>query len=56
MPSLYAAANWRINTATNQMHVGVLREGFDKMRDRWGTQGERYSIVLGGVELGGGRE
>ncbi len=55
-PRLYAAANQQINTTTNQMHAGVSREGFDKTRNRRGTQGERYLIILGVVKLGGGRE
>ncbi len=55
-PRLYAAANRRINTTTNQMHAGVSREGFDKTHDWRGVQGGRYSFVLGAVALGGGRE
>jgi hypothetical protein len=33
-----------------------MGEGLYRVRDRRGTQGEQYSIILAAVELGGGRE
>ena len=33
-----------------------MGEGLYRAQDRRGTQGEQYSIVLGAVELGGGRD
>jgi hypothetical protein len=36
------------------MNAEVMSEGWEKMYDHRGTQGERYSIVMGAVKLGGG--
>jgi hypothetical protein len=33
-----------------------MGEGWERMYDRRGMQGERYLIVLGAVKLGGGRK
>ena len=37
------------------MNAEVMGEGLERTYDRWGTQGGRYAIVLGPVDLGGGR-
>ncbi len=33
-----------------------MEERLDGMRERWGVQGERDSIILGAIELGIGHE
>ena len=37
------------------MNAEVMGEGLERTYDRRGTQGGAHSIVLGPVELGGGR-
>jgi len=38
----------------NQMTAEVMGEGLERTYDRRGTQGGRYSIVMGAIKLGGG--
>ncbi len=52
---LEAAANQQLHTTTNQIIAEAIGEGWERTRDCRGTQGGSHSIVLGPVELGGGR-
>ncbi len=51
-----AAANRRLHTSINQINAEERGEGRKRTCDRRGTQGERYLIIMGTVELGGGRK
>ena len=42
------------NTTINQKRAALTDEMWDVTSEGWGAQGERDSIVLGVIELGGG--
>ncbi len=43
------------NTAINQKRAALTEERWDLIRARWRVQGGRDLIVLGAIELGGGK-
>jgi hypothetical protein len=45
-----------IHTTINKKHPGATEERRDMRRDQQGVRGERNFIVLGAVELGGGKK
>jgi hypothetical protein len=50
------AARQQMNTKANQKHAGSKEEGYERMHDQEGTCWECDSMVLGAIELGGGRK
>ncbi len=42
------------HTKTNQIHTGMIEEGWDRMHNWAGMLGERNSIVLGTIQSGEG--
>ena len=41
---------------SNKLNADAMGEGWERTCDRRGTQGEHYLIIMGTVELGGGRK